>query len=191
MVPFVCWMFLYKKDVWIYFIQIWSERLKMMLKSMGLVFECLSCGLLGVFWVLADWWICPFLLLLKGGDWHFGHWVVSRVGWAWGCFFCLFVFVCLFVCLFFCFCFCHSPSAPVTYRTLYWVAAIMLLLLFFVFVFVFVFLLCVLSFGISPHASLGDKDAGIAFSREHGHLGTMGEQCCTLNGHPRLINKNE
>ena len=47
------------------------------------------------------------------------------------------------------------------------------------------------SFGIPSHASLGDKDAGPAFSREHGHLGTMGEQCCALNSLPRFVNKNE
>ena len=46
-------------------------------------------------------------------------------------------------------------------------------------------------FGIHPHAGLRDRDAGPAFSREHGHLGTMGEQCCALNGLPRFINKNE
>ena len=47
------------------------------------------------------------------------------------------------------------------------------------------------SFGIPPHAGLGDRDTGPAFSREHGHLGTMGEQCCALNGLPRFVNKNE
>ena len=43
--------------------------------------------------------------------------------------------------------------------------------------------------GIPPLASLGDRDAGPAFSREHGHLVTMGEQCCALNGLPVIVNK--
>ena len=103
----------------------------------------------------------------------------------------LFAFVCfvLFVlfCFFFFFCF----------------------VLFFVFVFVFLFCFCCFvlfcfcfvlfrfvfvwffAFGIPPHAGLGDRDAGPAISREHGHLGTMGEQCCALNGLPRFVNKNE
>ena len=53
------------------------------------------------------------------------------------------------------------------------------------------FLLYVISSKIPPHASLVDKYAGPAFSRDHSHLGTMGEQCCSLNGLPRLVNKNE
>ena len=47
------------------------------------------------------------------------------------------------------------------------------------------------SFGAPSHASLEDRDAGPAFSSEHGHLGTMGEQCCALNGLPRFVNKNK
>ena len=47
------------------------------------------------------------------------------------------------------------------------------------------------SFGVPPRATLWDRDAGPAFSREHGHLGTMGEQCCALNGLPWFVNKNE
>ena len=42
-----------------------------------------------------------------------------------------------------------------------------------------------------PRASLGDTDASPAFSKEHGHLGTMREQCCALNGLPRFVDKNE
>ena len=74
-----------------------------------LVFQCLSCGLLGVFLsprelnfcpfvislsslCLADWCVFPFfwwvfLILLNCGDWHFGLWVrewaVSWVDCAW------------------------------------------------------------------------------------------------------------
>ena len=31
----------------------------------------------------------------------------------------------------------------------------------------------------------------LQFSGEHGHLDTMEEQCCALNGLPRFVNKNE
>ena len=50
--------------------------------------------------------------------------------------------------------------------------------------FFFFFLLNVFSLGIPPLA-------GPVFSRENGHLGTMGEQCYALNGLPRFVNKNE
>ena len=43
----------------------------------------------------------------------------------------------------------------------------------------------------SRKPSLGDRDTGPTFWREHGHLGTMGEQCCALNGLPMFVNKNE
>ena len=110
---------------------------------------------------------CEFYqILLNCGDWHFGlwgrEWAVSWVGWAWF------------------FSSCNSPSAPVFLAALSdWVA-----------VFV-IFCLMFFSFGIPPHAGLGDRDAGPAFSREHGHLGTMGEQCSALNGLPMFVNKNE
>ena len=124
---------------------------------------------------------------------------ISGCGWGhgWsGLFFFCFVLFCFFLCS------CNPPSAPVSCRTLclgnsHRVLFVCLFVCFcfcfcFCFWFCFVlfcFLLYVISSGIPPHTSLRDEDAGPAFLTEHGHLGTMGEQCCACL--PRLVNKNE
>ena len=149
-----------------------------------LVFECLSCGLLGVllgpggqsfclsvislFSVLAIDMFAPSLcefhqILLNCGDWHFGLWVrewaVAWVGWA--CFFSS----------------CNSP-VPVSCSIL-WLGCSLR-----------DFLLYVFSFAILPMPVL-EIEIPALHIRENSHLSTMGEQCCALNGLHRFVNKNE
>ena len=73
----------------------------------------------------------------------------------------------------------NSPSVSVSCSTFWWGCCL------------HAFCFKSLLLGSFTHASFGDKDVGPAFLREHGHLNTMGKQCCALNGLPRFVNEDE